>query len=191
MTKVLILASGMSAKEVHDYKYKENGWTIVAVNNGWMATEEWDHWVYSSDYKGNSPEKIKPHQTKCQKYGHILNKYGGHRKCGYSITLCAGYYTLYTLKPKVIGFLGADMNYTPDENGHTHIYGVGFDIKTRGVPDPDRMVEHWSKGDPDYLTNIYNRFKGVAQESRCSVYNFSSMEDTRLPYPKASPNDFK
>ena len=191
MTKVLLLASGMSAKEVDDYNYKSNGWTIVAINNGWMATDEWDHWVRSNDFNGARPHVIKDHQVECKKYGDILGHYGGHKECGYSITLCAGYYALYMLKPQVIGFLGADMNYTPDKEGNTHIYGLGNDIKKRGIPDPDRMVNQYSKGNPNYLSDIYMRMFDVAKRDGCDVYNLSSVEDTRLPYPKATPRDFE
>ena len=191
MTKVLLLASGMSAKEVDDYNYKSNGWTIVAINNGWMATDEWDHWVRSNDFNGARPHVIKDHQVECKKYGDILNHYGGHKECGYSITLCAAYYALYMLKPQVIGFLGADMNYTPDKEGNTHIYGLGNDIKKRGIPDPDRMVTQYSKGNPNYLSDIYMRMFDIAKRDGCDVYNLSSVEDTRLPYPKATPRDFE
>ena len=190
MSKVLLLASGMSAREVDDYDYKANGWTIVAINNGWLAHEDWDHWVRSSDFNGRRP-KIKPGQVECRRYGHILKLYGDHDECGYSITLCAGYYSLHILKPTVIGLLGADMNYTPDDNGHTHIYGVGNDIKRNGMPDPDRMVKHHARGNPNYLSDIYMRFHSVAKESGCDVYNLSTVKDTRLPYPKARPEDFK
>lgn len=190
MTKVLLLASGMSAKEVDNYDYKSNGWTIVAINNGWIAYDNWDHWVRANDFKGERPD-IKPGQIECKRYGDILAKYGGHKSCGYSITLCAGYYALHTLKPNVIGFLGADMNYTPDKDGNTHIYGVGYDIKERGIPDPDRMVNQYAKDNENYLTDIYMRFHSVASENGCDVYNFSSIEDTRLPYPKSSPGKFK
>lgn len=191
MTKVLLLASGMSAREVDDYNYQANGWKIVAINNGWMAYEDWDHWVRSNDFNGARPHVIKDHQVECKKYGDILNHYGGHKECGYSITLCAGYYSLYKLKPSVIGFLGADMNYTPDKEGNTHIYGLGNDIKKRGIPDPDRMVQQYAKGNQNYLSDIYMRFHSIAQENKCDVYNFSSVEDTRLPYPKAKPRDFE
>lgn len=186
-----MLASGMSAREVDDYNYKANDWIIVAINNGWMAYEDWDHWVRSGDFNGTRPHSIKPHQIECMNYGKILNMYGGHKKCGYSITLCAGYYALYTLKPSIIGFLGADMNYTPDKEGNTHIYGLGNDIKKRGIPDPDRMVQQYSKGNENYLNDIYMRFHTIAKENECDVYNLSSVKDTRLPYPKASPRDFE
>lgn len=190
MTKVLMLASGLSAREIENYDYKANGWAIVAINNGWVAYENWDHWVHSDDFMGNRPESIKPNQTVCKQYGTILRHYGGHKNCGYSITLCAAYYALRIIKPKVIGFLGADMNYVPDRDGKTHIYGVGYDIIKNGIPDPDRMVEKYSKDNTTYLHDIYMRFHGIAKDNGCEVYNFSSMVNTRLPYPKSKPSVF-
>lgn len=193
MSKVLILASGLSANEVNDYRYEENDWTIVAVNNGWLATDDWSYLVHSTDYKGTLPDSddLRDDQVVTNKYRPTLHKFGGHEACGYSITLAGSYYALDLLKPTVIGYLGADMNYTPNDKGSTHIYGVGYDIKTHGKPDPDRMVAKWGKGDPNFLENIYNRFADEAKKLGCDVYNFSSIEDTRLPYPKASPRDFE
>jgi hypothetical protein len=187
MKKVLIVASGLSAKEIHDYDYKANRWIIVAVNNGWLVVkDDWDYWVRASDYKGQRPTP-KQHQTEVKKYGQSLAVYGGHQQCGYSITLCASYHILNTLKPNIIGYLGADMNYTPNENGATHIYGVGYDIQKNGISDPDRMVKRYGVGNKNYLTDIYNRFANIAAENNCNVYNFSSDIETRLPYMKNKP----
>lgn len=186
--KCLLLASGFSARQVHDYDYKGNGWTIVAINNGWMACPTlWDHWIKSSDYKGNKPETIHPHQKVVPKYRPSLDKFGGQKACGYSITLNAGYWALHRLAPKVIGFLGADMNYDPDDRGHTHIYGVGFDIQKNEIPDPERMVRQYGKDDPDYLHNIYMRLAIKAEQNNCKVYNLSQNIDTRLPYERIKP----
>jgi hypothetical protein len=46
------------------------------------------------------------------------------------------------------------------------------------------MVKLHSKGDPNYLENIYLRFKTIAEENNCKVYNLSKISDSRLPYPK-------
>jgi hypothetical protein len=189
--KILILASGLSAKQIDDYDYKKNGWTIVAVNNAWQVIPNtWDYWIRANDYKGKRPEKIQGGQVEVQQYRDVLNQYGGHHTCGFSITLCASYYSLYKLKPKVIGFLGADMNYTPDENGNTHIYGVGFDIQQNGIPDPDRMVKRYGAGNDNYLNDIYLRFAKIAKENNCAVYNFSQNIETRLPYERVSVGEY-
>lgn len=185
--KILILASGLSAKQFHDYPYKENNWIIFTVNHGWMTTPLWDYNIIPSDYKGKRPcvetnQKI----IKRDEYVPILNnKYGGEQACGLSITLSAAYYSLGTLEPKIIGFLGCDMNYKPDANGWTTIYGLGNDIKKDGISDPDKMVQFQLKHgckDPDYLFNIYKRFEKFANKQECKVFNFSNDPETRLPY---------
>jgi len=123
-------------------------------------------------------------------YDKTLKEYGGIKKCGYSITLAASYYALHNLKPSVIGYLGADMNYNPDKKGNTHIYGVGFDIQERGVPDPDKMVKDHGNGNENYLEDIYKRFEQYATTTGCVVRNFSSDNETRLPYTRSNPYDF-
>jgi hypothetical protein len=87
----------------------------------------------------------------------------------------------------VIGLLGADMNYTPNENGDTHIYGVGFDIQKNSIPDPDRMIDRYGQDDPNYLNNIYMRLARKAEERDCKVYNLSQNIETRLPYERCNP----
>ena len=183
-----MVASGFSASQINEYDYKGNGWTIVAINNGWLACPKiWDHWVKPGDYKGQKPEKVLSHQSIVPRYRNHLNKFGGQKACGYSITLNAAYWALEELKPSVIGFLGADMNYTPNENGDTHIYGVGYDIQKNKVPDPDRMVERYGKEDPNFLNNIYMRLAEKAEERNCKVYNLSHTIETRLPYERINP----
>ena len=80
------------------------------------------------------------------------------------------------------------MSYIPDKDGNTHFYGVGIDIKNRGISDPDLMVKVRSNGDPNYLENIYRRFEKIAGENNCRLFNLSKEEFTRLPYKKVSVN---
>jgi hypothetical protein len=183
MSKLLILGSGHSIKQFDDYDYVENGWTIVAINNAWKYTENWNYLIHSTDYK-KVPKELKPDQQIVRKYADYLEPYGGHNNVGYSIMLCSSYYCLGMIKPTpyVIGYLGADMNYTPDEGGNTHFYGIGEDIQKRGMSDPDRMVLQHSRGDENFLENLYYRFSDFAKKEQCNVYNFSNDPDTRLPY---------
>jgi len=188
MKKVLLVASGLSANQYYDYKFKDNGWIIIAVNNGWMACEkEWDYWVKSNDYNGAKAMPIK-NQTVVKEYGSALKKYGGQKTCGYSITLNAGYWALANLNPDVIALLGADMHYTPDKDGNTHIYGKGNDIIKNGIPDPDRMVNVHGGGKENFLENIYLRLETVANKQKCNIYNVSQNIDTRLPYERVLPD---
>lgn len=182
--KVLIVGSGKSGLDVkrHESYFDE----IIVVNNAWALTGKWKYWVHPNDYKGLKPDLVKGNQIEINAngYGKSLKKYGGIHECGFSIMLNASYWVLDNLKPDEIYYLGADMNYIPDEEGNTHFYGVGFDIKNKGISDPDLMVKIRSKGDPNYLVNIYKRFELVANNNGCRVYNLSSDEKTRLPYEK-------
>ena len=189
MSKVLLLASGMSANQFSNYPYKENGWTIVAVNNGWQVTDEWEHWVRPPDYKGEKPRIFLPHQEEVKRYSTQLKMFGGQAQCGYSIMLNAGYWALGALKPNVIGMLGGDMNYTPDKDGNTHIYGLGHDIQKNGIPDPDRMVNVHGDGSDNYLEKIYLRLEEQANKQKCQVFNLSHGIETRLPYTRVKPEN--
>ena len=184
MNKVVLVGSGFSANQITDYDYKGNDWKIVAVNHGWKACPDlFDYWIRAADFKSDRPT-IKEGQVEVKKYRDDLDKYGGHKACGYSIALCAGYWTLANLNPSIVGYLGSDMNYTPDENGHTHIYGVGLDIKKHKEPDPDRMVKRYGAGYTDYLKTIYLRLSEKAEKQNCKVYNLSKNIETRLPYER-------
>jgi len=182
--KVLIVASGLSAFEIEDYPYKENEWWIVAVNHGWKVSNDWDEVIHSHSVR-DLPQNA-GNRLVTPEYGRILNEFGGHKGCGYSMTLSAAYFSLRMHTPMVMGFLGCDMNYEPDEQGRTCIYGVGEDIKRTGISDPDKMVNSYGRNDKNFLENIYMRFVEEANRHpyKCSVYNFSSEEKTRLPYEK-------
>lgn len=184
--KVLIVGSGRSGLDIK--KYEKLFETIVVVNNAWALTEKWTYWIHPNDYKGLTPKKINENQFEINAGGYSgsLKKYGGIHECGFSIMLNASYWTLDNLKPKEVYYLGADMVYIPDSNGNTHFYGVGYDIKNRGVSDPDLMVKVRGNGDPDYLINIYKRFEAIANQNECAVYNLSSEPESRLPYPRAT-----
>ena len=183
MNKILLIGSGLSANDVNLYDL--NKFVIVAVNNGYWATNRWKYIVRTGDFQGKLPV-LRNDQLEILygTYHKSLAPYGGENVCGLSIMLNASYWVMENLNPNEMYYLGADMNYSPDEKGNTHIYGVGYDIKTRKESDPDYMVKKYGKGDPDYLKNIYNRFYNIASKKGISVYNLSNIENTRLPYPK-------
>jgi hypothetical protein len=184
MKRAIIVASGKSGTEIK--KYENNFDYIIVINNAWATTKKWKYWIHPNDYKGSKPEIINPDQKEINAngYGPSLRKYGGIHECGFSITLNASYWVLDNLKPDEIYYLGADMNYEPDKEGNTHFYGVGIDIKNKGISDPDLMVKVRSKGDANYLENIYKRFEKIAKENNCMVFNLSKEENSRLPFPK-------
>jgi len=190
--KAILVGSGFSSKQILDYPYKEEGWTIVAINHGWMACKDiFDYLVYSNDFSGDLPN-YKPGQIGLKNYQPALKQFGGIRECGYSIALNTAYWTLATLRPKVICFLGADMNYTPKEDGSTSIYGIGLDIKKNGIPDPFRMAKQHGKGkqQDEYIKELYLRFNKIAEENNCKVFNLSEDPDSLLPYKKSKPELF-
>lgn len=185
---ILIVGSGLSAKDIK--LYNENLFTIVAVNNGYLITENWDYWVHTNDFAGTRPNiKNMQREIKNKDYEAAMNNYGGIKACGYSIMLNASYWTLSAIKPEKIYYLGADMNYQPDESGNTHIYGIGYDIKKNKISDPDLMIKRYSNGDENFLKKIYNRFYDIAKSKNTQVWNLSRDERTRLPFPKVSEMD--
>lgn len=187
MSKILILCSGFSANQIKENPELYKDYNIVAVNHGYMASDNWKYWVAPLDFSGVAPKKSRDDQLLVRKYNNELNKYGGIAQCGRSITLAASYWVLCNLKPTEIGYLGADMNYTPDDKGDTHIYGLGLDIKKNGIPDPVRMARQYKKteeSDDEYIENIYMRFYNIATEQGVNVFNLSNDPDTKLPYPR-------
>jgi len=168
-----------------DYPYRDNDWIIVAINHGWKACEkQWDWLVCASDLR----EKVKPirHQGEVIFINsqYMAKKYEGTETIGRGSMLLGSYMIANELNPDIMGYLGADMNYTPDKNGNTHIYGVGRDVR-RGCPDPDRIIEH-EGGDPDYFAKKFKDFSYI-MNVRC--YNFSDDPETRLPFEQVNPED--
>ncbi len=197
MKKTLIIASGLSANEYHDYDYADNGWTIVAVNSAWQVCNDWTYWVHTNDYDGPRPTSLNPeqveiwakHENPQYEYCRVLNKYGGQYQCGIGISINASYWVLDVLKPDILGYLGNDLTYTPNENGNTHFYGVGRDIKKNGIPDPVFAAKHFGKGNPNYIWDLYCRFDTYAKQAGCKVVNLSTAKETRLPYERMNPRD--
>ena len=192
MKKILIIGSGPSAKEFNSFDYIKNDYTIVAVNNAWRITDEFNYWIHPSDYTDveNKRPEIKQKQKEINHFDYekIMEYYGGIHQTGYSIMLASSYYILFTEKPNLIGYLGADMNYNQKDK-QTHFYGTGIDIKEFGISDPDRMIAAHGNKDPNYLTNIYKRFEYFANQEKCTLVNFSSEKETRLPYQQVIPQN--
>lgn len=181
--KVLMLASGLSAKQFEREKFKD--WTIVTCNNGYKVTPDWDFACFSRDFRGEIP-KTRGTQRILQEHlvKEVERTFGGQYNTGYSIVLISSYWVLSQMKPKIMSYLGADMNYTPDANGHTCIYGVGWDIKNRGMSDPDLMALNHGGRDENYIGTIYKKFQGEANKRGTYVCNLSDDPKTRLPFPR-------
>lgn len=143
--KVINVGSGMNM--VHLNEWDTNGLTVVGVNNVWRSTDKWDHLIYAGDYpyvneiKKNGRQQL---HSRTQGKG-FYTSYEKMTKMpfnearvylGMLMYFGAAYWSLYYMKPKHLGFIGFDMNYTPNDEGHTTHYGVGHDIKTRGNTRP-------------------------------------------------------
>lgn len=202
---VIIVGSGKSATDIRDWDIDPKTTKVIVVNNAWNVTSKWDYFIVSPDYKKELPAtdffSSKQMFTRDGRlvyddkkkslvllpdrgYSAALYPFGGHEECGFAITLNAAYWALLFLRPKHIGFIGCDMNYTPSEDGSTAFYGVGDDITKNGIPDPDRMVKVHMNDDPNGLEKIYKRFSDIANSNSIEVVNYSKDLDTRLPYPQ-------
>lgn len=187
--KVLLVGSGLSAAKYHEYDYKKNGWTVIAVNHGFHVVKNFDYVFFAGDvrralndagYPDSDPRLV------VIKSITVVEPYGTLDECGRGIMLNSSYHLLTVLgRPKLVGYLGADMNYTPDKNGNTCIYGVGNDVKHKKVPDPDRIIA-WVGGNKKYFTEKFLQYQEYAS---CPCYNFSDDPDTRLPFPQVRPED--
>jgi hypothetical protein len=202
MKKVLVIASGRSSNEFSDYPYQKNGWTIVVINNAWKICENFDYWIHPKDFCGQRPQKINETQVVVNEsmYMSALSNHGGELECmgAGSIALAALYWSLDCLKPNIIGLLGCDMDYTPDQNGDTHFYGKGYDIqkktRSRGTPDPlfqaHRSKNRKSYPPSEFITYLYSRFLCESKKSNDTrIINLSSSENTMLPYTRIKPSE--
>ena len=178
-----MIGSGLSAKKFKKEDYKD--WIIVTVNHGYLVTEDWDYACFSTNFRSKLPMTRGKQRTIQHEILTVLGReFGGLKRTGYSIMLASSYWVLDQIKPTLIAYLGADMNYTPDDKGNTHVYGLGYDIQSYKESDPDRMIREWGKGNPNYLKEIYGKFEKIAKERGCNVCNMSDDPDTRLQYQR-------
>lgn len=194
--KVINVGSGKSMLSLNNWDTA--GITIVGVNNVWKGTNKWDHILYPHDYLEDIP--INENQMKhSREYNwcirtpmkEISNKPDSQvtKFLGPTMYFTAAYWTLYYLKPKFLGFIGFDMNYTPDNEGNTAFYGKGIDIQRRGIPDPFYQMRFFD-GDPkDNLNIFFERLD--SNRGECKLFNLSDDPNTLLPWEKISFEDFK
>ena len=186
LRKYLLIASGKSAQQFHDYPYREKGWKIIAINNvfRFLDVAEYDLLVHAPDMR-NKVLHIPHTKTHLLQGPSTMSKWGGLDVAGRGIVITTAYYIMDKYKPDMIGFLGCDMNYTPDpETGNTCIYGIGEDIRVKKQSDPDRILAFMK--DPQFFDKTFKRFEEIAD---CEVYNFSTDPETRLPFLQVDPID--
>lgn len=164
--KIMVVGSGISAEKVKNWDL--SGWHVLAINNAWQATDDWDELIYPNDFN-KLPQSIKPNQKLVtnETYMKANTAFGNQLVRGNTMLLQALYYALLK-KPQVIGTIGCDLYYPP--SGKTHFYGNG------GL-DPMRLGK-------DTLTEKLNRFVSHAKELNVELYNFSGEGRGLNPFPQ-------
>lgn len=148
---------------------------IVAINNAWAVRPDWDAFIRPSDFP---PERLPParragsQEIGPESYVEAVNAFGGFVFCGGTMAFTAGYWALHALKPRLIAYLGCDMDYSG--GGATHFYG-------RGRADPLR-------DDPTLrsLEAKAARLEALAAERGCAVVNLSIRPVSRLTFPRVA-----
>lgn len=186
--KVIIAGSGHNVKDINNWDL--TGHILVTVNNAWRADSRWTYAVCAEDLPSQDWPKVTREEqvfVSLKKPGNMgfkkaVEHYGGFAECGYLTVLAASYWVLYYLKPSLVGYIGCDMNYTKNSEGHTAFYGVGKDFQRFGISDVDNYLKKTYNGDEEKLKAHFSRFKHHARLEKCAVVNYSSSEHSRLPY---------
>jgi hypothetical protein len=98
------------------------------------------------------------------------------------------YWVMHFLKPTHIACLGLDMDYEPDAAGATSFYGVGLDMRTRGVPDFVHQINTYFDGDFSVMDRWFDRLQSNLDDTQ--VYNLSTRPRSRLPWDRITIEDF-
>ena len=165
---VLILGSAPSAILARNWSMDPFD-CIVAINNAWKIRADWTYNIFPSDF----PEESRPnpnltqHLISADQYVSVQNSYGGFIYAGGTMAITSAYWTLATLRPNNLFFLGCDMVYG---EGKTHFYGIG-------VADPLRKDISLRS-----LEAKTARFECFASLVGSNVYNLSKEKESRLVY---------
>jgi hypothetical protein len=176
MPIVLILGSGPNVVDCR-------GWSrapfdrIVAINNAWAVRPDWDIHIHPEDFP---PERRPVDISSTQQiitavdYVPAQNALGGFVYGGGTMAFTASYWALYTLRPRVMAFLGCNMIYP--ENTATHFYGTG-------TADPLRADITLRS-----LEAKSARLAALAAQEGCALVNLSS-SPSRLTFPRTTPDE--
>lgn len=174
---VLILGSAVDAVRARAFD-ASSFHAIVAINNAWRIRDDWTHLVYPGDFPDERRPTPGPNQV-CLSYETYVpanNAFGGVVYAGGTMAFSTAYWALHALQPDVMAFCGCDMIYD-QKNGQSHFYGAG-------TADPLRQ-------DPTLqsLEAKSNRLMILAAEQNCLCVNTSTLEKSRLTFPRMSAND--
>lgn len=191
--KVLIVGSGKSAVDIKEWNI--DGWSLVTMNNAHMVRSDWEFAGFSPDLpKERQPLNNPPHQyifsaltgpqhdnerlpsTGQRGFEYALQFYGKQHldTTFFGIT----YWALRFLQPKMIGFMGCDMNYDL-VNSSTHFYGMGLDTGNNQPPDPLKFFKNAGLD----AVECFKELEEDAARQGCQLVNFSQ-EVSRLPYKR-------
>lgn len=198
--KVICLGSGPNMTLINEWDTKDV--PIVAVNNVWKGTDKWDYLIHAGDYpdrrvikKNKSTQEIHTYGTSksyTHSYASMAEMPYQHAKIflGLPMYFTCAYWTMHYLKPTSVAFLGFDMNYDPEEDGSTAFYGVGHDIKNRGIPDPFYQFQKEYSDLIDPMKTLMGRLDNIRTKHKVKFYNLSERANSHLPWPKISIKDF-
>jgi len=161
MTVVLIVGSGPNATECENWDRRDFD-EIVAINNAWRVRPDWTQLIHPEDFPSERcPDAITSSQRIIDAGDYIpaLNAYGGVVYQGGTMAFTAGYWALYHFRPKVLAYIGCDMDYSLPK---THFYG-------RGTADPLREDVTLQS-----LEAKSARLMMMAARQGCAVVNLSS-----------------
>ena len=172
---VLILGSGPNALDCRDWPRAPFD-RIVAINNAFAVRPDWDICIFPEDFAADRrPEPAAGQRlVSAADYVAIQNDYGGFVYAGGTMAFTAGYWALGALRPTVLAYLGCDMTYAT--TGATHFYGTG-------AADPLRKDVTLRS-----LEAKSARLAVHAAEQGCAVVNLSTAGESRLVFPRSTPD---
>lgn len=206
MKKVIIVGSGPNMIKINEWDTSDA--TVVGVNNVWQGTDKWNVLLHAGDYPKPYRIPVKEGQYKVTRWGpkSFIDSFLAMAKVyaerdvewqearlmmGLPIVFAATYWAMHYLRPDVIGYIGTDMDYTPDKDGSTHFYGVGNDISRRGIPDYMFQQKMHYDGDENFLDVLFERASAVAEKRRVRLVNLSDNPNSKLPWERMIYEEFK
>lgn len=173
--RVLIVGSGPNAPECRDWDL--SGFSaVVVINNAWRVRPDWTHLIHPEDFpQHRRPPTLRNGQrfVTAEDYVPCQNRFGGFVYAGGTMAFTAGYWALAALRPDVLAFLGCDMVYPAA--GPTHFYGTGTADPLR---DDVTLRDLGAKS---------ARLMLMAAASGCRCVNLSRAPESRLVFPRATP----
>jgi len=200
--KVICMGSGKNMTNINDWD--TTGIKVCGVNNTWRGTDKWDVLLHAGDYPYKKDiTKTRPEQKIVSREGvdGFKKSYVGMAgmpwerariHLGLPIYFTLTYWALYHLRPTHIAFIGFDMNYTPGPEGETTFYGQGYDMKTRGIPDPlyqFRVIPEYKKHGDAMFGILLDRLK--ERLGNTQLWNLSDDPTSVLPWEQITINKFK